>query len=142
MCDPTYPAIDLSLFPKYDWSKFYGDVKEVLPPDMPKPLGKDIDVCMMCDSDYVGEQRIRRSCTCFLIFCNMALIDWVSKRQPTIETLVFGAEFIAMKHSIKRLRGLRYELRMMGIPLSGSSYIFGDNKSQVTNSTTPKSTLK
>ena len=31
---------------------------------------------------------------------------------------------------------------MMGIPLAGPSYIFGDNKSQVTNSTKPESTLK
>jgi hypothetical protein len=29
----------------------------------------------------------------FFIFCNMALIDWVSKKQATIETSVFGAEF-------------------------------------------------
>ena len=97
---------------------------------------------MMYDSDHVGEQRTRRSRTGFLIFCNMALIHWVSKRQPTIETSVFGAEFVAMKHGIERLRGLRYKLRMMGIPLSRTSYIFSDNKSQVTNLTKPKSTLK
>ncbi len=42
----------------------------------------------------------------------------------------------------KKLRGLRYKLRMMGIPLTGPSYIYGDNKSQVTNSTRPESTLK
>jgi hypothetical protein len=39
----------------------------------------------------------------FLIFCNMALIDWISKRQATIETSVFGAEFVAMKHGIEKL---------------------------------------
>ncbi len=31
---------------------------------------------------------------------------------------------------------------MMGIPLSGPTYIYGDNKSQVTNSSRPESTLK
>jgi hypothetical protein len=31
---------------------------------------------------------------------------------------------------------------MMGIPLTGPSYIYGDNKSQVTNSTRPELTLK
>jgi hypothetical protein len=31
---------------------------------------------------------------------------------------------------------------MMGIPLTGPSYIFADNKSQVTNSTIPESSLK
>jgi hypothetical protein len=30
----------------------------------------------------------------------------------------------------------------MGIPLSGPTYVYGDNKSQVTNSSRPESTLK
>jgi hypothetical protein len=47
-----------------------------------------------------------------------------------------------MKHGIKTLRGLRYKIRMMGIPLSGPMYIYGDNKSQETNSSRPESTLK
>jgi hypothetical protein len=67
---------------------------------------------------------------------------WLSKQQATIETSVFGAKFVAMKHGIEMLRGLRYKIRMMGIPLSGPTYIYGDNKSQVTNSSRPESTLK
>ncbi len=97
---------------------------------------------MMCDSDHAGDKRTRRSCTGFLIFCNMALIDWVSKKQATIETSVFGVELIAMKHGIEKLQGLCYKLCMMGIPFTGPSYIFADNKSQVTNATIPESTLK
>ncbi len=69
--------------------------------DMPEPIGKDIDVHMMCESDHAGDKRTRCSCTGFLIFCNMALFDWVSKKQATIETSVFGAEFVAMKHGIE-----------------------------------------
>ena len=72
----------------------------------------------------------------------MALIDWVSKKQPTTETSVFGAKFVAMKHDTKKLRGLRYKCRMMGISLSGLTYVYGDNKSAITNSTRPESTLK
>jgi hypothetical protein len=40
----------------------------------------------------------------------MALIDWISKKQATIESSVFGAEFVAMKHGIEKLRGLQYKL--------------------------------
>jgi hypothetical protein len=40
------------------------------------------------------------------------------------------------------LRGLRYKIRMMGKPLSGPTYICGDNKSQVTNSSRPELILK
>jgi hypothetical protein len=57
----------------------------------------------------------------------MALIIWLSKRQPIIETSVFGAEFVAMKHGIETLRGLRYKLQMMGVPLTGPSFIYRDN---------------
>jgi hypothetical protein len=47
-----------------------------------------------------------------------------------------------MKHGIEKLQGLHYKLCMMGIPLTGPSYIFADIKSQVTNSTIPELTLK
>ncbi len=117
-------------------------MEEAIPPDMPPPHAKDVDLRMMVDSDHAGEKKTRRSRTGFIIFCNLAPIIWLSKQQVTIETSVFGAEFVAMKHGIKMLRGLRYKIRMMGIPLSGPTYIYGDNKSQVTNSSRPKSTLR
>jgi hypothetical protein len=140
--DPTYPKINENDFPQFDWAEFYGNLTEAIPTDMPKPLGKEVEIRMMVDSDHAGDKRTRRSCTGFLIYCNMALIVWLSKRQPTIETSVFGAKFVAMKHGIETLRGLQYKLRMMGVPLTGPTFIYGDNKSQVTNSSRPESTLK
>ena len=53
--DPTYPDIDMGDFPKYGWTKFYGDAKELMPPNMPLPLGKDVDLRMMVDSDHAGD---------------------------------------------------------------------------------------
>ncbi len=91
------------MFPQYNWTKFYGNIEEAIPADMPEPLRKDVDVRMTCDSDHAGDRQTGCSCTDFLIFCNMALIDWVSKKQATIETSVFGAEFVAMKHRIEKL---------------------------------------
>jgi hypothetical protein len=117
-------------------------VEEAIHTDMPPPLGKDVDLRMMVDSDHVGEKRTRRSRTRFIIFCNLTPIVWLSKQQPTIESSVFGAEFVAMKHGIETLRGLRYKVLIMGIPLSGPTYVYGDNKSQVTNSYRPELTLK
>jgi hypothetical protein len=113
--NPTYPDIDQTAFPSFEWTEFYGDVEEAIPPNMPPPLGKDVDLRMMVDSNHAGEKRTQRSCTGFIIFCNLAPIIWLSKQQATIETSVFGAEFVAIKHSIKMLRGLRYKIRMMGI---------------------------
>jgi hypothetical protein len=139
--DPTYPDIDQTVFPTFEWMEFYGDMEEAIPPNMPPPLGKDIDLCMMVDSDHAGEKRTGCSCTGFIIFCNLAPIIWLSKQQATIETSVFGAEFVAMKHRTEMLRGLRYKIHMMGIPLPGPTYIYGDNKSQVAESTLKKKAI-
>lgn len=76
------------------------------------------------------------------IYLNSALIQWCSKKQPTIETSVFGAEFVAMKHGIETVRGIRYKLRMMGIKISGPTYVYGDNMSVIHNTQRPESTLK
>jgi hypothetical protein len=140
--DTTYPDIDQTAFPSFEWMEFHGDMEEAIPPKMSPSLGKDVDLRMMIDSDHAGEKRTQCSHTGFIIFCNLAPIIWLSKQQATIETSVFGAEFVAMKHGIETLRGLRYKIHMMGIPLSGLTYIYGDNKSQVTNSSRPESTLK
>lgn len=40
------------------------------------------------------------------------------------------------------LEALRYKLRMLGVPIDGPANVFCDNKSVVTNSTVPTSTLK
>jgi len=70
------------------------------------------------------------------------LIMWCSQKQPTVESSVFGAEFVAMKSGIEAARGLRYKLRMMGIPINGPTYVFGDNMSVIYNTSKPESTLK
>ena len=140
--DPSYPKIDMSSFQEHDWLNFYGDVKEALPPNAPEARGKEVDLRLFVDSDHAGDKLARRSRSGFLIYLNMAPISWFSKRQATIETSVFGAEFVAMKQGMEALRGLRYKLRMMGVPLSGPSYIYGDNMSVVHNTQRPESTLK
>ena len=69
-------------------------------------------------------------------------MHWWSKKQTSVETSSFGSEFVAMKQCCEYLRGLRYKLRMMGIPVNGPCYISGDNQSVLANTTNPGSTLK
>jgi hypothetical protein len=47
-----------------------------------------------------------------------------------------------MKQGMEALRGLRYKLQMMGVSISGWSYIYGDNISVIHNTQRPESTLK
>jgi hypothetical protein len=140
--DPTYPAVDMGTFIKTDWKSMYGDVKEMTPSDAPIPREKEVDLRLFVDSDHAGEQFTRLSRTGFVIYLNMAPIVWFSKRQPTVESSVFGAEFVAMKNGIETCRGLRYKLRIMGVTLSGPTFVYGDNMSGVHNTQRPESVLK
>jgi hypothetical protein len=83
---------------------------------MHEPLGKVIAVCMMCDSDHAGDKRTRCSHTRFLIFCNLALIDWVSKKQATIEISEFGADFVAVKHGIRSCKDFAVSFEWLEYP--------------------------
>ena len=141
--DPTYPDINEDDFKTNDdWKYFYGDEGESLPPNMPPPLGKEVVIRCFVDADHAGDKITRRSRTGFIIFINNAPIYWTSKKQNTCESSTFGSELVAMKTATEYLRGLRYKLRMMGIPLSGPAYVYGDNMSVIHNTTAPESTLK
>jgi hypothetical protein len=93
-------------------------------------------------SDNVGEKFKRLSSTGFVIYLNMAPIMWFSKRQPTVESSVFGAEFFAMNNGIDTFCGLHYKLIMMGVTLSEPTYVYGGNMSVVHNTQWPESVLK
>jgi hypothetical protein len=101
-----------------------------------------VDLRLFVDSDHAGEQFTRRSRTGFVIYLNMVPIVWFSKCQPTVESSVFGAEFVAMKSGIETCCGLRYKLRMMSVTLSGPTYVYGDNMSVVHNTQRPESVFK
>eukprot|EP00804_Cyclotella_cryptica_P011571 CCRYP_012076-RA/>CCRYP_012076-RA protein AED:0.44 eAED:0.44 QI:0/0/0/1/0/0/3/0/124 len=76
--------------------------EEALPPNAPNPLARN----RLCHLSQLWHDRL------------------AFKKQSTVETSVFGAEFCAMKHGIENLRGIRYKLRMMGVPVKGPSYVY------------------
>ena len=43
---------------------------------------------------------------------------------------------------MQALRGLHYKLCLMGVSVTGPGFIYGDNKSQLTNSSIPELILK
>ena len=97
---------------------------------------------MFVDSDHAGHKVSCRSRSGFLIHASTALVQWLSKKQSTVETSVFGADFVDMKQGIDALRGLKYRLRMMGIQIFSPSHICEDNMSVVHNTSTPESVLR
>ena len=151
--DPSEPDIDMDDFPREDWSlSIYGDAEEELPPqkpweesgpaDMPEPGGKSFRLVVYVDCDLGGDLVTRRSRTGFAVFLNGAPIYWMSKKQTSCEVSTFASEFTAMKQALEYVRGLRYKLRMLGIPVNEPAFVYGDNKSVLANTSVPGSTIK
>ena len=115
---------------------------ELIPPDMPEPRGNSVTTTCFVDADHAGCKATRRSHTGIIIFVNRAPILWFSVRQTTVETSTFGSEIVALKIAIEMVEGLRYKLRMMGIPIEGPTNMYCDNDSVVKNVTHPESPFK
>ena len=143
--DPSDPVVDENDFERRDWaSSEFGHVegKEEFPANMPEPRGHGFIMRAKVDADHASDTVSRHSRTGLLIYLNCALVYWWSKNQTSVESSSFGSEFVAMKQCCEYIRGLRYKLRMMGIPVEGPTYIYGDNQSVLANTTIPDSTLK
>ena len=147
--DSTTPDVDVERdFLKEDWSTSVyldedGSVpSEVIPEDAPVPKGKGMMMTLFVNSDHAGDKVTSRSRTGYVVFLQNSPITWFSKKQSSVETSTFGSKFMAMKTATEYIRGLRYKLRMMGIPIIGPCLTYGDNNAVVTNSTLPDSVLK
>ena len=140
-----YKRQDENDFAREDWASSeleHLEGKEELPENMPMPRGTGFIMSAKVDADHASDTVSRRSRTGFLIYLNCSLTYWMSRKQTSVESSSFGSEFVAMKQCCEYLRGLRYKLRMMGIPCEGPAYISGDNQSVLANTTIPNSTLK
>jgi hypothetical protein len=142
--DESDHVVPITSIPLNDvnWNEQYPGVHEELPPNAPTPKGKPAKITCYADSDHAGDLVTRRSTTGTLLYVNNTPIKWYSKRQNTIETSTYGSELVSLRIATEFVIEFRYRLRMMGIPIQGSSVLLCDNRSSVLNVSLPSSTLK
>jgi hypothetical protein len=127
---------------KYDWAySVYGDLQEDLPPTIPPLRGKSVCTTTFEDANLLHDLTIGCSCTGILHLVNQTTVEWFSKLQKTVETATQGSEFVAACLVPEKIMDLRYTLLMLGAPIEGKAYMFGDNQSVITSSTIPHSSL-
>ena len=83
-----------------------------------------------------------KAVTGVLHLVNQTPIDWCTKKQVTCETATCGSEFTAARTAIQQIMAMRITLWYLGVPIKGSTYLFGDNRSIVQSGTIPHSILK
>jgi hypothetical protein len=113
----------------------YGNTREVLPLDAPKPLGKAVTLTHYVDANLFHDWVSGKSVTGVLHFINQTPLEWYTKKQSTVETATYGSEFLAARTCIEQIMDLRNYLRYLGVPIDTHSYMFGDNKAVVDSST-------
>ena len=112
--DDTEPWFDERLFKTCEWTEYYLDAAESMPPAMPKPCGRLVVMTCFVDADHGGCKKVTgRSHSGIIIFVKRAPILWFSKRQNTVESSTFGSEFVALRIAVEMIDGLRYKLRLL-----------------------------
>ena len=127
---------------KHDWTYVYGPVHEELPHNMPEARGYKVIITVFYDANLYHCRVSGRAVTGIIILLNKTPIDWISKRQGTVETATYGSEFVAARIATDNIVELRYTLRMLGVEVNEASYMFGDNKAVVDSSSIPEHNLK
>ena len=117
-------------------------MSEGILPNAPNDLGKVFLIKSYCDSDHMEENLTCWSRSGFVMMLNTSTLYWFSKKHISVETSTFGSEFVDLKQWCEYIRGLRYKLWMIGIPLEDPTFIYCDNQSVVMNASLLDSTLK
>jgi len=139
---PNHEAIFGEQPQRYDWMySVYGETREEIPHNAPPPKGKPVRTTTLVDANLMHDFTTGRSATGVQHFVNQTPIASFSKRQGQVETATYGSEFVAARVATEQIIDLRYTLRMLGVPIEGPSWLFGDNRSVITSSTLPHSTL-
>ena len=116
-------------------------VHEILPDDMPEPLGKAVVMTTTMDTNLNHCLATGKSLTGCLHFVNKTPVDLYSKKQATVEIVTYGSEFVAAKTAREQIMNIRQTLRYLRAPIGKKSILFGDNRSVITSATLPDSTI-
>ena len=69
--------------------------------------------------------------------------QWCGYRSEinTVKSSTFGPEFVALRVTTELIEGLRYKLRMFGVPIDSATSVYCDNQSVIKTAAVPASTL-
>ena len=116
---------DYSFLPDqdFDWTySVYGNVQEILPDDMPEPLGEALITTTTINANLnhcLGPGIPLTGC---LHFVNKMPVDWYSKKQATVETATSGSEFVAAKTATEQIMDNRQTLMYLGAPIGANPF--------------------
>ena len=122
------------LFASFALLSLYGEAKEEIPHNAPKPLGMPLLMTTYVDANLCHDMTTGKSVTGVLHFYNQTPIDFYTRKQGTVETATYGSEYVAGRTATEQIMDHRVSLRYLGVHVLGPTYLFGDNRSVVDSS--------
>ena len=135
--DPIYENVEVHC----DFGNQYNYFNEDIDSRFPPPLLNELDLNLFVDADHGHDKATGRSITGTLVMVGSTPVVWRSRRQTSVQTSTFGAEFTSLKAGVEEAVTLRYHLRSLGVKVSRSTPIWVDNMAVVLNATKPGSAL-
>ena len=121
-----------------DFLDDYPEAKEVMNQKFPKAFGPVLETTILVDTDHAHDLKTRRSITGLLAYVGSTPVMWISRRQGSIASSTYAAEFSVLRTMTEEAMNLRYMLCCLG---GEPTDLFGDNLSVIQNSQNPAADL-
>ena len=126
--DRSTPSVYHRYFKREDWYlSIYCQIEEELPYNTHEPRLLVIRMRLYVDHNHSRYSITRKLITGFVVFLNEDPIYWMYKKQTSCETSTFVSEFVAMNQYVEYVRGLRYKVKIFGIPCDDPIFVYGNN---------------
>jgi hypothetical protein len=136
---PNYFAFD---YVKPDWGYIYHPCQEDKPTDTSEPCGKPAFTTSFVDANLLFDLVTGRYAAGIIHLLKKTPVSWFSKKLSTVENSTYGSEFSALRIVVEQVISIRQDLRYLGVPVAGPSYLCCDNKAVVDSSIIPSYRLK
>ena len=110
--------------------------------DAPKPMGKPVKLSIFVEASLASLKDNMSSVTGIDIFIGDMLFRYSSKRQKSIVTSTYSAEFVALRHAVEEAQAAKFLLQSIGVNIDGPVNIYSDNESVLKSAQTPGNELK
>jgi hypothetical protein len=125
----------------YEQSYDCSDLTEI-DPSFPYPVtNSEMTITAFADANLGSDDTLGRACTGTILFLGKSPISWQSKRQKSVATSTYSAEYAALRTTSDEIIAMRYLLQSLGVVVP-IARVYGDNEGVVRSSTLEETQLK